>query len=52
VAYFEENVSCKRVSGRTVHLEEITEFLSSDQMKETLELVPEFPIATDMEAST
>ena len=50
--YFEENVSCKRVSGRTVQLDEITESSSSGQRKESLEVVPEFPTATDTEAST
>ena len=52
VVYFEENVSCKRVSGRTVQLDEIIESSSLDQRKETLEVIPEFPTATDTEAST
>ena len=49
---FEENGSCKRVSGRTVQLDEIIVSSSSDQRKETLEVIPEFPTATDMEVST
>ena len=50
--YFEENVSCKKVSGRTVQLDEIIVSSSSAQRKETLEVIPEFPTATDTEAST
>lgn len=49
---FEEKVSCKRVSGRTVQLDEIREFSSSGQRKETPEVVPKFPTATDTEAPT
>src|SRR3989337_1451408 len=49
---FEENSSCKRVSGRTVQLDEITVSSSSGQRKETLEVIPEFPTATDTKAST
>ena len=49
---FEENVCCKKVSGRTVQLDEITVSLSSGQRKETLELIPVFPTTTDTEAST
>ena len=49
---FEENVSFKKVSGRTVQLDEITVSSSSGQGKETLEAIPEFPTATDTEAST
>jgi hypothetical protein len=47
-----ENVSCKRVTGRTMQLDEITVSSSSVQRKETLEVIPEFPTATDTEAST
>ena len=49
---FEENVSCKRVSGRTVQLDEIIVSSSSGQSKETLEVILEFSTVTDMEAST
>ena len=49
---FEEKGSCKKVSGRTVQLDEIAISSSSDQWKGTLEVIPEFPTATDMEAST
>ena len=49
---FEENGSCKKVSGRTVQLDEITVSSSSGQRKETLEVIPEFPTATDTEVST
>src|SRR3989337_2300256 len=49
---FKENCSCKRVSGRTVQLDEIIVSSSSDQRKGTLEVIPEFPIATDTKAST
>ena len=45
-------VLAKKVSGRTVQLDEITVSSSSDQRKETLEVIPEFPTATDTEAST
>jgi hypothetical protein len=37
---FEENVSCKRVRGRAVQLNEITVSSSSGQRKETLEVIP------------
>ena len=47
-----KNVSCKKVSGRTVQLDEITVSWSSDQRKGTLEVIPEFPTATDTEVST
>ena len=49
---FVENGSYKKVSGRTMQIDEITVSLSSGQRKETLEVIPEFPTATDMEAST
>ena len=49
---FKENGSCKKVSARTVQLDEITISLSSDQRKGTLEVILEFPTATDTEAST
>src|SRR3989337_196832 len=49
---FEENSSCKKVSGRTVQLDEITVSSSSCQWKETLEVIPGFPTATDTEVST
>ena len=49
---FEENGSFKKVSGRTVQLDKITVSSSSDQRKETLEEIPEFPTATDTEVST
>ena len=49
---FEENGSCKKVSGRTVQLDKITIYSSSGQGKETLEVILEFPTATDTEAST
>ena len=49
---FKENGSYKKVSGRIVQLDEITICSSSDQRKETLEVIPEFPTATDTEAST
>jgi hypothetical protein len=49
---FKENGSCKKVSGRTVQLNEITVSSSSDQRKGTLEVIPEFPTVTDTEAST
>jgi hypothetical protein len=49
---FEENGSCKKVSGRTVQLDEIIVSSSSGQGKETLEVIPVFPTATDTEAST
>src|SRR3989337_2823679 len=49
---FKENGSCKKVSGRTVQLDEITVSSSSDQRKGTLEVILEFPTATDTEAST
>src|SRR3989337_2238301 len=48
---FEENGSFKRVSGRTVQLDEITVSSLSRQRKETVEAIPEFPPATDTEAS-
>ena len=41
-----------KVSGRTVQLDEVTVSSSSGQRKETLEVIPEFPTATDTEAST
>ena len=50
--YFEENVSYKKLSGRTVQLNEIIESSSLGDRKETLEVIPEFPTATDTEAST
>ena len=49
---FKENGSCKKVSGRTMQLDEITISSSSDQRKETLEVIPEFPTATNTKAST
>jgi hypothetical protein len=49
---FEGNGSFKKVSGRIVQLDEITVSSSSDQRKETLEVIPEFPTATDTEVST
>jgi hypothetical protein len=49
---FEENGSFKKVSGRIVQLDEITVSSSLDQRKGTLEVIPGFPTATDMEAST
>ena len=49
---FKDNGSCKKVSGRTVQLDEITVYLSSDQRKDTLEVIPKFPTATDTEVST
>ena len=49
---FEENGSCKKVTGRTVQLDEITVSSSSGQRKETLEVIPKFPTAADMETST
>ena len=49
---FWRNGSCKKVSGRIVQLDEITVSSSSGQRKETLEVIPEFPTATDTEAST
>ena len=49
---FEENCSFKKVSERIVQLDEITVSSSLDQRKGTLEVIPEFPTATDMEAST
>jgi hypothetical protein len=48
---FEENGSFKKVSGRIVQLNEITVYSSSNQWKETLEVIPEFPTAIDTEAS-
>ena len=49
---FEENGSCKKVSGRSVQLDEIAVSSSSYQRKATLEVILEFPTATDTEAST
>ena len=49
---FKENGSCKKVSGRTVQLDEIIVSSSPGQRKESLEVIPEFPTATDTEAST
>src|SRR3990170_1670442 len=46
------NGSYKKVSGRIVQLDEITVSSSSDQRKETLEVIPEFPTVTDTESST
>ena len=45
-------VLVKKVSGRTVQLNKITVSSSSDQRKGTLEVIPEFPTATNTEAST
>ena len=47
-----ESVSCEKVSGRTVQLDEIGESSSLGQSSATPEVVLEFPIMTEMKATT
>ena len=48
----EKMVLVKEVSGRTLQLDEIGESSSSGQSSATPEVVLEFPILTNMEATT
>ena len=50
--FLEKEFLAKEVSGRTVQLNEIGEFSSSCQSSATPEVVLEFPILNDVEATT